>query len=122
MGTGGGTASSNTAIPAQPPPWGTKLPWAWDTEPGPEYAVLMQRLRAFLDHLAAAHPTPAESEQLAATLHEWGEKLSAARIPEHRQVFGRRPDLPSRGQTMLPEYVVHELTDETCLLYTSRCV
>jgi acyl-coenzyme A thioesterase PaaI-like protein len=113
MGTGWGPVSGGGAIPAQPPPWGTKLPWAWDTDSGPEYAVLMQRLRAFLDHLAAAHPTPAQSEQLAGILHDWGEKLSAARIPEHRQVFGRRPDLPSRGQTMLPEYVVHELTDDT---------
>lgn len=100
-------------IPPQPPPWGTKTPLVWDTERSPEYAALVVALRSFLDRLAWAHPTPAESAALAVVLNEWGERLGAAKVPGHRQVYGRLPDLPSRGQTMLPEYVIHELTDDS---------
>lgn len=101
------------AIPPQHPPWGTQVPLTWVTEGYPEYGALVRELRGFLDALAAARPEPADSAALADTLREWRATLRQTATGEHGQVFGRRPDLPSRGHTMLPDYVVHEVGETT---------
>ncbi len=98
-------------IPPQHPPWGRHVPLTWVTEGDPEYAALVTQLRGFLDDLAAARPEPEESTELAAALHGWRDRLRKSATGEHGQVFGRRPDLPSRGHTMLPDYVVHRVDD-----------
>ncbi len=100
-------------IPPQHPPWGTNVPLTWVTEGDPEYAALVTELRGFLDDLASARPEPADSAELATTLRQWRSRLAQTRTGEHGQVFGRRPDLPSRGHTMLPSYVVHEVDGST---------
>lgn len=96
-------------IPPQHPPWGTNVPLTWVTEGDPEYAALVTELRGFLDDLASARPESADSAELAMTLRQWRARLATTRTGEHGQVFGRRPDLPSRGHTMLPRYVVHDV-------------
>lgn len=98
-------------IPPQHPPWGTNVPLTWVTEGDPEYAALVTQLRGFLDDLASARPEPADSAELADTLQHWRVRLGRTRTGEQGQVFGRRPDLPSRGHTMLPDYVVHHVDD-----------
>lgn len=100
-------------FPLQHPPWGTSTPLTWVTDGDPEYRDLVRELRGFLDDVASARPEPAESAELATTLRAWRERLRASRISEDQQVFGRRPDLPSRGHTMLPDYVVHQVGDGT---------
>ncbi len=100
-------------VPPQHPPWGRHVPLTWVTEPDPDYAWLVTELRAFLDDLAAARPEPAESGELAAALQSWRERLRRTAGGEDGQVFGRRPDLPSRGHTMLPKYVVHDVDEQS---------
>lgn len=104
---------STGAIPPQHPPWGTQVPLTWVTEGDPEYAALLTELRGFLDDVASARPAPEDSAALAQTLREWRTTLRETATGEHGQVFGRRPDLPSRGSTMLPDYVVHDVGEET---------
>jgi len=103
---------TTSAIPPQHPPWGTQVPLTWVTEGDPEYAALVTELRGFLDDVASARPAPEDSAALAQTLREWRSTLRQTATGEHGQVFGRRSDLPSRGSTMLPAYVVHEVGDE----------
>ncbi len=101
------------AIPPQHPPWGTNVPLTWVTEGDPEYAALVTEVRGFLDDLASARPEPAESAELAGILRDWRITLRESATGEHDQVFGRRSDLPSRGQVMLPHYVVEHVDTET---------
>ena len=104
---------TTSAIPPQHPPWGTQVPLTWVTEGDPEYAALVTELRGFLDDVASARPAPEDSAALAQTLREWRSTLRQTATGEHGQVFGRRSDLPRRGSTMLPDYVVHDVGDET---------
>jgi len=100
-------------IPPQHPPWGTNVPLTWVTDGDPEYAALLTEVRGFLDALASARPEPSESAELAEQLRHWRDRLQRSEIGEHGQVFGRRPDLPSRGNPMLPDYVVDHVDGET---------
>lgn len=99
-------------VPPQHPPWGRNIPLSWVTGGDPEYAGLVTELRGFLDDLAVARPEPADSAELAGLLADWRMRLRATASDEPGQVFGRRPDLPSRGHTMLPDYVVDGVDDE----------
>lgn len=73
---------------------------------GAEYGDMIAELRHFLDVLAAAAPDPATSAGLAADLAAWSEKLAPLAVEERRAIFARRLDLPGRGQTMSPAFVV----------------
>ena len=72
---------------------------------GAEYGDMITALREFLDHVAAAAPDPATTVALTHDLSTWAERLAKSAVPERRQIFARRLDLPGRGQTMSPSFV-----------------
>ena len=79
---------------------------------GPEYARMIEALRGFLDSVAGAKPDIATIERLTGELRRWTAELASAQVPEREQLFGRRRDLPGRGQTMIPAFVVAESGDD----------
>ena len=66
----------------------------------------------FLDSVAGAKPDTATIERLTGDLRRWKTELAQAQVPEREQLFGRRRDLPGRGQTMIPAFVVAESGDD----------
>jgi acyl-coenzyme A thioesterase PaaI-like protein len=72
---------------------------------GVEYGDMIVALRSFLDDLAAAAPDPETTVALTRDLSEWSGRLAATAVPERRQIFARRLDLPGRGQTMSPNFI-----------------
>lgn len=73
---------------------------------GPEYADMIDALRDFLDGVAAAAPDAATSAELAGDLRAWTERLGRVAVPEQRQLWARRLDLPGHGQTMAPSVTI----------------
>lgn len=91
---------------------GFPLTRTWD-EPGirdpgggAQYGVMIAALREFLDVLAAAAPDDATTVDLADNLQAWSDRLAPLGVGERKQIFARRLDLPGRGQTMSPNFVV----------------
>ncbi|WP_063041614.1 PaaI family thioesterase [Nocardia pseudovaccinii] len=74
---------------------------------------MIAALRHFLDSVAAAAPDIATSAGLAADLAAWSEKLTPLAVGEGSQIFAKRLDLSGRGQTMSPEFVVHDSDRES---------
>jgi acyl-coenzyme A thioesterase PaaI-like protein len=72
---------------------------------GREYGDLILALRDFLDDVAAAAPDTATTVALTQDLKGWADRLAPAAVPERRQLFARRLDLPGRGQTMAPNFI-----------------
>jgi acyl-coenzyme A thioesterase PaaI-like protein len=72
---------------------------------GAEYGEMIAALRDFLDHVAAAAPDAATTVALQQDLNEWADRLGRSAVPERRQIFARRLDLPGRGQTMSPNFI-----------------
>ena len=72
---------------------------------GAEYGEMITALREFLDDVAAAAPDKATTVALTRDLKTWTEGLVQAAVPERRQIFARRLDLPGRGQTMAPNFI-----------------
>jgi acyl-coenzyme A thioesterase PaaI-like protein len=72
---------------------------------GAEYGEMIGALRDFLDHVAAAAPDAATTVALQQDLNEWAGRLAQSAVPERRQIFARRLDLPGRGQTMSPNFI-----------------
>jgi acyl-coenzyme A thioesterase PaaI-like protein len=72
---------------------------------GPEYGDMIAALRDFLDDVAAAAPDTATTMALTKDLKNWAERLSQDAVPERKQIFARRLDLPGRGQTMSPNFI-----------------
>lgn len=72
---------------------------------GAEYADMIGALRNFLDDVAAAAPDAATLVALTDDLNRWAERLAESAVPERRQIFARRLDLPGRGQTMSPCFI-----------------
>ncbi len=68
-------------------------------------------LRDFLDKVAAAKPDTATIVALGDDLSAWSGRLAPLAVPETEQIFGRRVDLPSFGQTMLPAISSNRQTD-----------
>ncbi|WP_371815005.1 hotdog domain-containing protein [Mycobacterium sp. DL440] len=66
---------------------------------------MVAALRDFLDAVAAAAPDTATTEDLTEDLKGWTDRLASAAVPERRQIFARRLDLPGRGQTMSPNFI-----------------
>jgi acyl-coenzyme A thioesterase PaaI-like protein len=73
---------------------------------GPEYGEMIISLRAFLDAVAAAAPDSGTITAITGQLDSWTQRLKAMAVGERRQIFARRLDLPGRGQTMAPNFVV----------------
>ncbi|GAB4683826.1 PaaI family thioesterase [Mycobacterium avium subsp. hominissuis] len=71
---------------------------------GAEYGDMICALRNFLDDVAAAAPDAATLVTLTDDLNRWAERLAESAVPERRQIFARRLDLPGRGQTMSPYF------------------
>jgi acyl-coenzyme A thioesterase PaaI-like protein len=72
---------------------------------GAEYGEMIAALRDFLDHVAAAAPDAATTVALKQDLNGWADRLAQSAVPERRQIFARRLDLPGRGQTMSPNFI-----------------
>ncbi|SOX56952.1 hypothetical protein MAAFP003_5664 [Mycobacterium ahvazicum] len=72
---------------------------------GAEYGDMIAALRDFLDDVAAAAPDRATTVALTKDLKDWTDRLAPAAVPERRQIFARRLDLPGRGQTMAPSFI-----------------
>ena len=92
-------------------PWARRWPGG-----GPQYGVaygrMVDRLREFLDRVAAAQPDEETLAQLGAELAYWSDKLKPLEVPEGERVFGRRIELPGRGQTMVPQLFVTASDDQ----------
>lgn len=76
------------------------------------YAVLIANLRSFLDHVAAAKPDDIAVTKLGLDLASWTEKLAPYAVSEREQLFAHRFELPGRGQTMGPPFVVRDADPE----------
>jgi acyl-coenzyme A thioesterase PaaI-like protein len=72
---------------------------------GAEYGDMIAALRDFLDDVAAAAPDAATTMALTRDLNTWADRLTQSAVPERRQIFARRLDLPGRGQTMSPSFI-----------------
>jgi acyl-coenzyme A thioesterase PaaI-like protein len=72
---------------------------------GVEYGDMVEALRGFLDDVAGAAPDTATTVALTQELKSWSERLAPAAVPERRQIFARRLDLPGRGQTMSHSFI-----------------
>jgi acyl-coenzyme A thioesterase PaaI-like protein len=72
---------------------------------GTEYGDMIAALRTFLDDVAAAAPDTATTVELTESLKNWTDRLAPAAVPEGKQIFARRLDLPGRGQTMSPSFI-----------------
>jgi acyl-coenzyme A thioesterase PaaI-like protein len=79
---------------------------------GAEYGDMIAALRDFLDDVAAAAPDTATTVALTRDLVDWADRLSEAAVPERKQIFARRLDLPGRGQTMSPNFIPTAGDDE----------
>lgn len=76
------------------------------------YAVMIANLRRFLDHVAAAKPDDITITKLGLDLAAWTEKLAPYAVSEREQLFAHRFELPGRGQTMGPAFVVRDAGPE----------
>lgn len=72
------------------------------------WGALVTELRTFQDLLAGAAPDTSEMAALAADLSAWSARLRATQVSEDGLLFGRRPDLPGRGQALVPCVLVDE--------------
>jgi acyl-coenzyme A thioesterase PaaI-like protein len=72
---------------------------------GAEYGDMIAALRGFLDDVAAAASDAATTVALTGDLNRWADRLAQFAVPERRQIFARRLDLPGRGQTMSPNFI-----------------
>jgi acyl-coenzyme A thioesterase PaaI-like protein len=79
---------------------------------GAKYGDMIAALRDFLDDVAAAAPDTATTVALTRDLVDWADRLSEAAVPERKQIFARRLDLPGRGQTMSPNFIPTAGDDE----------
>jgi acyl-coenzyme A thioesterase PaaI-like protein len=75
---------------------------------GEDYARLIDTLRGFLDQVAGAAPSVEQMKTIESTLAQWSEELAPNQVPEDERWFGRRGDLPGRGQTMSPRLDLSE--------------
>lgn len=81
---------------------------------GTAYAALIETARDFLDRLAGAGMDDATVVALDRDMRAWAARLAALEVDEGGQAFGRRRDLPGRGQVMVPYFLV-EARDATSL-------
>ncbi|MGE9809480.1 PaaI family thioesterase [Janibacter sp. G1551] len=75
--------------------------------PGPPelakaYDALIGGVREFLDALAGARISPADSAQLLASVEGWSAALRDMQVGERERIWGRWSDTPGRGQALVP--------------------
>jgi acyl-coenzyme A thioesterase PaaI-like protein len=78
------------------------LPGAVTGTANDDYARMIDALRGFLDQLSSARPSSALLREMETTLSRWSGDLDLAQVAEDEREFGRRVDLPGRGQVMSP--------------------
>jgi acyl-coenzyme A thioesterase PaaI-like protein len=78
---------------------------------GDDYAEMIDALRTFQDRVAGARPPIETIRALSAQLREWNDELEQFQVRERDQVFGKRTDLPGRGQTMSAGVEILEVDD-----------
>ena len=71
-----------------------------------EYGAMIATLRRFMDDVAAARPDAATLGRLTAELGAWSQTLRQTTVGERAQVFARRPNLPDRGQSLTPGFIL----------------
>lgn len=69
-----------------------------------DYDELIQAVRRFLDHVAAAKPAAPTIRELAADLNHWSDRLADDAVAERHQYFSRRFELTDRGQSLVPPF------------------
>ncbi len=84
-----------------------------------EYGRMIESLRGFLDRMAVARPSAAAIRGIESSLHRWFPELESSQVAEDKRPFGRRSDLPGRGQVMSPRLEVSE-SDGTVMRGTVR--
>ncbi len=89
-----------TAIVAQARPGG-----------GDEYRDLHLAHRLLQDRLAGAALPAERAVEVTRRLTELAELLTGFQVPESERWDGWRPDLPGRGEPLLPPYVIEEEDD-----------
>lgn len=77
------------------------------------YGAMITAARDFLDSLAAANPPQAFIMSLTNDLRKWTHVLADRAVAENEQIFGRRFDLPHRGQSMTPAFDVTHTDDHS---------
>ncbi|MBW8826074.1 MAG: PaaI family thioesterase [Acidobacteria bacterium] len=65
------------------------------------------------DRLASTNPPEAALVEVAERLEELSTLLEPWVVPEGEQIAGTRIDLPSRGLSLLPPFVVDDATEDT---------
>lgn len=77
------------------------------------YAGLLDSVRSMLDHLAAARLDESTARELGRQVDVLRDRLASHAVAEADQVFARRRDLPAKGQTFVPPYVVRSADRDT---------
>lgn len=82
--------------------------WRESTGPGggDGYSELLDMVRSLLDHLAAARLDETQTRALTQDLAGVRDRLAEHAVAEVDQIFAQRTDVPARGQTLVPPYVV----------------
>jgi acyl-coenzyme A thioesterase PaaI-like protein len=79
---------------------------------GDAYAHMHEAHRRAQDALAGAAPPPDVCSDVARRLDEITDALGAYQVPERERFDGWRPDLPGRGEPLLPPYVIEAESDQ----------
>jgi acyl-coenzyme A thioesterase PaaI-like protein len=83
---------------------------AWTGTPVPEgYLPMVDELRELLDRVAAAVPTPELVADTTKAVAELNARLAEAEVDEPRQISGRLPAAPGRGQLAVPTLYIDEI-------------
>lgn len=110
--------AGSLASPATDPGLGVDLPsvlaadvpqvggWLEPNGPADGYDELLDALRGLLDTVAAARLDDAETARTTRDLVALRDRLAPHAVAEADQAFGRRPDLPGKGQSLVPLWVV----------------
>ena len=80
---------------------------------GTSYAGMIDQLRDFLDHVAAARLDDATARALNADLVAWTQRLTPMVADEAHRMFGRVRDVPGHGQAFAPAFIVDRLEHDS---------
>lgn len=78
---------------------------------GDSYRDLHAAHRLLQDRLAGAAVPPERAAEITRRLSEAADLLAEFQVPESDRLDGWRPDLPGRGEPLLPPYVIEEEND-----------
>ncbi|EKU73587.1 MULTISPECIES: PaaI family thioesterase [Sphingobium] len=77
------------------------------------YGAMIDRLRDFLDHVAAAKLDDATAQALDADLAAWTQRLTPMVADEAHRMFGRVRDAPGHGQVFAPAFIPDQMGDDS---------